>query len=142
MDNLRNDWFVAESETEGQSLITRGRLNLEDLRKSGDYNYRVEIRWIYRPDSLAMPQPQERDLIDGVFDLVSKVMESDWLAIMTAVHTGAGVAIAVFYTKSLDEFSSRLDKSLSGYPQLPINVGAVKDTGWDDYHELMNYLNI
>lgn len=136
-----NEWFVGEAESEGGRIVSRGRLFRVTPDKS-KYKMRVEIVWQYKPDMTAMPLPDETVRIDDAMNTLCDAMEKDGLAFLTAIHIGAGYAIFVYYTRSIDVFSFRLDETLGKYPVLPIKVGAAFDESWSEYRAMLTRFSL
>lgn len=142
MLTLSNEWFASESGTGNRTIITRGRLLLENFMSSGQYSTRVEISWSYAPQSRSMPPEDEAGQIDLITGYLSEAMEADRLAVLTAVHTGAGHAVSVYYTRDLQAFSKRVDRLLSTFPPLPITIGAVQDAEWMAYTQMKEQIGL
>lgn len=136
-----NEWFVGESDADGKRIVTRGRL----FRQKPDithYKMRVEIVWQYKPDATGMPMPNETLRIDNVMNSLCDALEKDELAYLTAIHIGAGHSVFVYYTRNIDDFSTRLDETLGCYPVLPIRIGATPDENWSEYNEMLSRFSL
>ncbi len=136
-----NEWFVGESDADGKRIVTRGRLF---RRKPGitHYKMRVEIVWQYKPDATGMPTPDETLRIDDVMNSLCDALEKDGLAHLTAIHIGAGHSVFVYYTRNIDDFSTRLDETLGRHPVLPIRIGAAPDENWSEYNEMLSRFSL
>lgn len=136
MLTLSQEWFAFESTTAHRPLVTRGRLLLENFMQSGEYPVRIEINWKYTPDKTGMPPKDEADQIDLIIGYLSEAMEKDRLAVLSALHTGAGQSVSVYYTRDPEAFSRRLDRVLGVFPPLPLTIGAADDKEWNAYRQL------
>ena len=136
MLTLSQEWFAFENATAHQTLVTRGRLLLENFMRSGEYPVRIEIDWTYTSDESGMPPKDESDQIDLIIGYLSEAMEEDRLAVLSAIHTGAGHSVSVYYTRDLEAFSRRLDRVLGVFPPLPLTIGAADDKEWNAYRQL------
>lgn len=99
---LSNEWFTALSEDEDGHLVTvSGRDELTEFIQSGKFKERVEITWKYEGDEKGMPMDALAEQMENVQETLRKAMEKDKLSILTAVYTGAGEKIWVFYTRTV-----------------------------------------
>lgn len=106
---LSNEWFTALSEDEDGHLVTvSGRDELTEFIQSGKFKERVEITWKYEGDEKGMPMDALAEQMENVQETLRKAMEKDKLSILTAVYTGAGEKIWVFYTRTVRVFGERL----------------------------------
>jgi hypothetical protein len=131
---LSNEWFTALSENEsGQLVSVMGRDELTEFINSGKLKDRVEITWKYDADERGMPSEQAGELMETVELALQKVMEKDKLAILTAIYTGGGEKIWVFYTRAVHVFGERLNEALAPFERLPIDLYVERDEGWEEY---------
>lgn len=134
---LSNEWFNALSENEAGQLITvMGREELKEFASSGKLKDRIEITWKYEPDGKGMPSDQVGELMEAAESALQKVMEKDKLAIMTAVYTGGGEKIWVFYTRAVHVFGERLNEALAPFELLPITIYTEHDPEWEEYTDM------
>jgi hypothetical protein len=72
-----------------------------------------------------------------VEDALTDVFEVDVLAALALVHTQDNVRSWMFYTRSVSEFSARLNQALSKFKRLPISLERNDDPDWDLYHDVL-----
>lgn len=134
---LSNEWFTALSEDEAGHLVTvYGRDELTEFIQSGKLKERVEITWKYEGDEKGMPSDELAAQMETVEETLRKVMEKDKLAILTAVYTGAGEKIWVFYTRTVRVFGERLNEALASFELLPITIYTEVDAEWEEYLDM------
>lgn len=134
---LSNEWFTALSEDEDGHLVTvYGRDELTEFIQSGKLKERVEITWKYEGDEKGMPSDELAARMETVEETLRKVMEKDKLAILTAVYTGAGEKIWVFYTRTVRVFGERLNEALASFELLPITIYTEVDAEWEEYLDM------
>lgn len=134
---LSNEWFTALSEDEAGHLVTvYGRDELTEFIQSGKLKERVEITWKYEGDDKGMPSDELAAQMETVEETLRKVMEKDKLAILTAVYTGAGEKIWVFYTRTVRVFGERLNEALASFELLPITIYTEVDAEWEEYLDM------
>ncbi len=134
---LSNEWFTALSENEEGALVTiLGRDELSEFASSGKLKDRIEITWKYEPDQKGMPSDAVGELMENVEIALQKIMEKDKLAIMTAVYTGGGEKIWVFYTRAVHVFGERLNEALAPFETLPITIYTERDENWEEYLDM------
>lgn len=134
---LSNVWFAALSEMEGGQLVTiNGREELKEFIDSGKYKERVEITWKYEGECNGMPSEELAEKMFVVQEKLRRGMEKDKLAILTAVYTGAGEKIWVFYTRTVRIFGERLNEKLADLELLPITIYTEIDPEWEEYLDM------
>ncbi len=134
---LSNEWFTALSEDEEGHLITvSGRDELTEFVQSGKFKERVEITWKYEGDEKGMPGEELAEQMETVEETLKKAMEKDKLSILTAVYTGAGEKIWVFYTRTVRVFGERLNEALASFELLPISIYTEVDPEWEEYLDM------
>lgn len=134
---LSNEWFTALSEDEAGYLVTvSGREELTEFIQSGKFKERVEITWKYEGDDKGMPAEALAEKMETVQETLRKAMEKDKLSILTAVYTGAGEKIWVFYTRTVRVFGERLNQALAGFELLPISIYTEVDLQWEEYLDM------
>ncbi|WP_085535240.1 DUF695 domain-containing protein [Massilibacteroides vaginae] len=134
---LSDEWFTALSENETGDMITiLGRDELSEFASCGKLKDRIEITWRYDPDQKGMPASSVGELMEAVEVALQKIMEKDKLAIMTAVYTGGGEKIWIFYSRSVPVFGERLNEALAPFKLLPITIYAEQDEGWEEYLDM------
>lgn len=134
---LSNEWFTALSEDEVGHLITvYGRDELTEFIQSGKFKERVEITWKYEGDDKGMPADKLAAEMETVEETLRKAMEKDKLSILTAVYTGAGEKIWVYYTRTVRVFGERLNEALASFELLPISIYTEVDPEWEEYKDM------
>lgn len=134
---LSNEWFTALSENEVGDLVTvYGRDELTEFIQSGKFKERVEITWKYEGDEKGMPADSLAEQMENVQEALKKAMEKDKLSILTAVYTGGGEKIWVFYTRTVRIFGERLNEALSLFELLPISIYTELDPEWEEYLDM------
>lgn len=134
---LSNEWFTALSEDESGHMITvYGRDELKEFIESGKFKERAEITWKYEGDDKGMPSEELAAKMESVEEALKKAMEKDKLSILTAVYTGAGEKIWVFYTRTVRVFGERLNEALASFELLPISIYTEVDTEWEEYLDM------
>ena len=131
---LTDEWFTALSASEtGEAVFITGRERLDEFRRSGKYNERLEIVWRYEGD---MPPDDVARQMEAAQELMRKAVEKDKLGILTGIYTGNGERCWVFYTRTVRVFCERLNKALSELPALPLELSAELDPDWEEYLDL------
>ncbi len=135
---LSDKWFTALSEDEEGHLITiYGREELSEFRACGKLKERVEISWPYEGDASGMPTEAEAERMETFEQTVRPAMEKkDKLAILTAVYTGGGNRIWVFYTRTTRVFGERLNEVLASHELYPITIYTELDPDWEEYQDM------
>lgn len=134
---LSNEWFTALSEDESGNLVAvYGRDELTEFVQSGKFKERVEITWKYEGDEKGMPVDALAEQMENVQETLRKAMEKDKLAILTAIYTGAGEKIWVFYTRTIRVFGERLNEALASFELLPISIYTEVDPEWEEYLDM------
>lgn len=134
---LSNVWFTALSENEeGQMVTVVGREELTEFIQTGKLKERVEITWKYEGDSKGMPSDELAERMETVQETLRKAMEKDKLSILTAVYTGGGEKIWVFYTRTVRVFGERLNEALASFELLPISIYTELDPEWEEYLDM------
>lgn len=139
---LSNEWFAGESESDNGRIITRGRMFAEEGNTERLFRTRVEVQWKYKGEMDGMPSPEETDIIDRIMNLLTESLERSEIAILTAIHIGAGQALYVYYTQELQAFSGRVNELLEKLPLLPIKIGAAEDPDWTEYKQMLEKFGI
>lgn len=134
---LSDEWFTALSENESGNLVTiYGRDELTEFIRSGKFKERVEITWKYEGDEKGMPGDTLAEQMENVQEVLKKAMEKDKLSILSAVYTGAGEKIWVFYTRTVRVFGERLNEALASFELLPISIYTEIDPEWEEYLDM------
>ena len=132
------DWWTAPSEdSEGRMVLVTGRRSLDNVIATGRYRFRIEMTWLYEPDSTGMPDYQTSRTMETVTDALQESLRRDPVAVMTGIYTGAGERNWVFYAVSLKAFQAMLNQALSCInEQLPLTFHAEEDPEWEEYREM------
>lgn len=134
---LSNEWFTALSQNETGEMVTiLGRDELTEFISSGKLKDRIEITWKYEPGLQCMPTEETGKLMEAAEVALQKSMEKDKLAIMTAIYTGGGEKIWVFYTRSVSAFGERLNEALAPFETLPLTIYTERDENWEEYLDM------
>ncbi len=136
--HITDDWWTAPSEdSEGRTVLVTGRRALENVIATGRYRFRIEVTWLYEPDSGGMPDYQTSRTMEVVTDALQESLRRDPVAVMTGIYTGAGERNWVFYAVTLKSFQSMLNQALSVIDeQLPLTFHAEEDPEWEEYQQM------
>lgn len=134
---VSNEWWTAPAESDnGQLIMVTGRAELDDVRQSGFYIYRMEVTWTYSPDSEGMPDLATSKLMGQVNESLELEFNRDPVAVNTGIYTGAGERNWVFYTRSLHIFQRKLNEILAPFDTLPLTFHVEEDPEWAEYDEM------
>jgi ribosomal protein L14E/L6E/L27E len=134
---LSDKWFMALSENDNGNIIyILGREELNEFMESKKLKERVEITWKYEADDKGMPSDDVAEKMEAMETALKKAVEKDKLAIMTAVYTGDGEKVWVFYTRTARVFGERLNDALSSFETLPISLYVEADSDWEEYKDM------
>lgn len=134
---LSNEWFTALSENEAGYLVAVcGRDELAEFVQSGKFKERVEITWKYEGDEKGMPDDATAEKMEVLQEALQKAMEKDKLSIFTAVYTGGGEKIWIFYTRTVRVFGDRLNEALASLELFPISIYTEVDPEWEEYQDM------
>ena len=131
--HLSNEWFATTYESNKGTVVLRGRMHLDAVRQSSLYGMRVEIQWQLKGDEKGMPTDTETDVIDSVMNIMTDALERSSTAVLSAIHTGAGQVLYVYYATTTDDFVATIEPLLQRVGNLPIRIGATPDAAWSDY---------
>lgn len=127
--------YPAEAES-GRKIIITGRDNVDKPRLSGKYIYRLTVSWDYASLPDGMPDDADASVMEKATDLLLEETRRDTAAILTGIYTGDGRRDWVFYTRSLFIFQKILNRALESLPQLPLQIEAAEDCGWEEYLDM------
>ena len=134
---LTEDFWTYPAETEsGNTLIVTGRDNIDSVRESGKYPYRVTVSWDYTPLPDGFPDKETATLMEQADEALRNETRKDHAAVITGIYTGDGRRDWVFYTRSLHIFRNILNRALADLPLLPLSIEAVEDPEWEEYREM------
>ena len=135
--NVSSEWWTAPTESEdGHLIIVTGRSDIDHLRRTGKYNVRIEITWLYTPAEDGMPDYETSSLMEKVTDTLNATFDSDPVGIMTGIYTGDSERNWIFYCISVNIFCRKLNEALSAFETLPISLSAYTDPKWCEYDEM------
>ena len=135
--HIPNDWWTAPAEADNGNLImVTGRRNMQNVRDTGKYVYRIEMTWTYTPDEKGMPDIATSTLMEQVQDAIEDCFTKDPTAVNTGIYTGDGQRNWVFYARSLHIFQRKINETLAAFPQLPLSFSAEEDPEWEEYDEM------
>jgi hypothetical protein len=128
---LNDTWFGGETENNEKPVIIRGRQHLKNFIGSKQYTEHVEFVWTFETETEnGIPTPEENIFMQKVEDALIENLESDLQSVLTIVYTHDGIRSSIFYTKSVPEFLKRINKALSEFKKLPIEITNEKDIEW------------
>ena len=131
---LNDTWFGGETEKNGKPVIIRGRQYLKNFIDSKQYTEHVEFVWKFETETEnGIPTAEENIFMQKVDDTLIQNLESDLQSVLTIVYTHDGIRSSIFYTKSVPEFLKRVNKALSEFKKLPIEITNGKDIEWELY---------
>ncbi len=135
---ISKEWWTAPTEAEnGKLIIVTGRNDLDNVRLTGKYIYRVEVTWRYEPDPKGMPNFDTYRLMGTVNDLLQDAFDRDPVAVCTGIYTGDGQRDWVFYCRSLHIFQRKFNEALATIAEsLPLTFHAEEDAEWAEYDEM------
>lgn len=140
---LNDTWFGGESESNGKPVIIRGRENLKNFIDSKEYNEHIEFVWkIETKTENGIPTPEENIFMGKVEDALINDLESDLQSVLAIVYTNDNIRSWIFYTKSVPEFLKRINKTLSEFDKLPIEITNDKDENWELYTGILKNYNL
>ena len=132
-----NDWWTAPTESEnGKLIMVTGRRGVDEVRRSGKYNIRVEITWKYSGNHAGMPDEVTATLMGDVQDAMTEVFDKDPIAVMTGIYTGDNERNWIFYTTSVHIFEKKINLALAPFDLLPITIYTENDPNWEEYDEM------
>lgn len=134
---IGNEWWTAPAEADNGNLImVTGRRDMDAVRDTGKYVYRVEITWRYGGEKQGMPDYKTSTLMEKVTDAMQAAFDADPVAVNTGIYTGDDVRNWVFYARSLHLFEKKLNESLAAFDKLPLEIEAFEDPEWEEYAEM------
>ena len=135
---ISNEWWTAPTEAaNGNLIIVTGRNDLDNVKLTGKYIYRIEITWHYEPGEKGLPLFDSYRLMGRVNDLLQETFDKDPVAVCTGIYTGDGERNWVFYCRSLHIFRRKLNEALAPIEEaLPLEFHAEEDAEWSEYAEM------
>lgn len=137
---LTDSWFGSEGNLDGLPTIIRGRDSMFNFFESGLYNHRIEITWTFNEKhETGLPSNAESEEMRKFEDAIVESVESDLQSVLVAVFTWNNTRTWFYYTKSSEEFNTRINKALSEFEEkLPIELSKTVDSNWNEYKEILN----
>lgn len=130
-------WWSYPAEAEnGRTIIVTGRDDIDHIRQTGKFNYRIDVVWDYDPLPDGMPCEQDACLMEQATDALLEEFRKDRIAVMTGIYTGDGRREWIFYTSSLGIFQKVFNRALETVDPMPLAVDAEEDAGWEEYTEM------
>ena len=134
---ISDEWWTAPAEADNGNLImVTGRRDMDGVKATGKYVYRVELTWRYEGDKQGMPDLATSRLMEKVTDSMQETFSADPVAVNTGIYTGDGIRNWVFYARSLHLFEKKLNESLAAFDKLPLEIEAFEDSDWEEYAEM------
>ena len=135
---LSDEWFtaIAESVDGDETVFVSGRYGIDEFIASGKFRERAEVTWRYNDKGKGMPDDTTAELMEQVLEVIKRAMETNKLAILTGVYTGAGERNMVFYTRNIPAFGNTLNEALATFELLPLSIYTEKDSEWSEYAEM------
>lgn len=135
---ISNEWWTAPTEAQnGNTILVTGRRNLDEVKATGKFIYRIEVTWTYEPDAKGMPSYKTSLLMEQVREALETCFSKDPVAVNTGIYTGDGERNWVFYTRSLHIFQRKFNEALAQFEALPLSFYAEEDPAWEEYAELL-----
>jgi hypothetical protein len=75
------------------------------------------------------------DLVDKFEESLSYVLEKELDALNTSIYQDDKQFIFTWYTKNIRVFGELLNKALTFFPPLPIQIASTNDSDWSDYRQ-------
>ena len=144
MDKLKSliteeeTWTAAEGEHDGIPFLLRFRPNLQAFIETKNYNTRLTLLWNYDSDNASlMPDDETMELMEKVEDSLVAIFEDDLQAILSFVYLGHNQKEWHWYSSDIVETGKRLNKALSHFDVLPIELSSEDDPEWNEYNEVL-----
>lgn len=140
---LNDTWFGSETENNEKPVIIRGRQHLKNIIDSKKYIEHVEFVWTFETiTENGIPTPDENIFMQKIEDTLIKHLERDLQSVLSVVYTHDGIRSFIFYTKSVPEFLKRINKALTEFDKLPIEITNEKDLKWELYKGVLKSFNL
>lgn len=131
---ISDEWWTSPSTTEnGAAVIVTLRTDLDNVRATGKFIYRVEVTWHYEGDEKGLPSLADSRLMEQATDVLNDVFNADTVAVMTGIYTGDNERNWVFYTRSLNIFRNKFNIALADLPPMPLDFYVEEDPDWSEY---------
>lgn len=134
---ISDEWWTSPAVADNGRLVTvTGRDDIQNVRDTGKYIYRIDVHWAYNPTADGLPDDADGALMEQAHDALLKAFAADPVAVMTGVYTGDGSRDWVFYTRSLFIFQKVFNRALEELPAIPLTIEASEDSDWEEYDEM------
>ena len=102
---------------------------------------RVIIQWKYEQEvGSGMPSPEEHARMNAMEDLLDPAVSQDGFATLALVSTGEHLREWVYYSRSEEEFISRLNQAFAGQAPFPLEIHVAEDAEWRTWCEFKSGL--
>lgn len=140
---MNDTWFGIETKQNDRPVLVRGRQHLKKLIDSGNYHESIEVAWAFNEQTEnGIPTPDENEYMRNVEDALVDALESDLQSVLAIVYTHNNERTWIFYTKSTEEFGTRLNEALSEFDEVPISIEAHVDSSWELYRGILKSYNL
>ncbi len=131
---IPDKWWTSPAESEsGKTVIVTGLDNVDALRESGKYIYRLDVNWDYEPLPSGMPTDADARIMEQATDALIAAFRKSKAAVLTGIYTGDGRRDWIFYCLNLKVFSSVFNHALENLPKMPLAIEATEDPDWEEY---------
>lgn len=131
-------WTLGEGEHEGRPTVVRYRAALERFAGEPALPHRLVVTWEFTPDARGLPSDREGDAMLGVEERLLDALEPDRSAVLAFAFTHDGRHEWHFYAGDLLAVEDRMNAALKDEPELPIEVVAYDDPGWEEYRAVLD----
>lgn len=132
--NENDSWTAAEGENNGNIFLLRFRPHLQRFIETGKYDKRLIITWSYESiDSSLLPSESDLEFMEEVENSLVEILENDVEAVLAFVYTCDNEREWNWYIKDKEETIKRLNKALSEFDKLPIELTMEEDKDWSEY---------
>lgn len=129
LDNDR--WTAVEGHNGSSPFIIRYRAPVRICGTMHDYDQLLTVVWPYADENTgALPTPDDSAQMAEFEDRFCEAVESDALAILTAVLTFDGARQWVYYTGDVAECGGRLNRMPQNADPYPIELTTEVDPEW------------
>lgn len=134
---MKERWWSAPAEAEnGRTVMVTGRDYMDDIIAKGKYNFLVRVGWNYNALPDGMPEEGDAELMGKATDALLDAFKQDKVAYLTGIYTGDGRRDWIFYTKNLAIFGKVFNRALEDLDQMPLEIEAEEDSGWEEYLQM------
>ena len=127
----RDIWSVAEGSHNELPLIIRFREEFKDRPDVSCYPHRLIVSWKYAEGESGLPSGELSFELGQFEDYLVEALESDLVAVLSAVITNAGERQWIFYTKNLDSCQTRINALPQVGEPYPLHLTAEPDSEWE-----------